>query len=112
MLQRKRNAPSRKRDLPAQQVTVRLTLSNGSGTHRHLFLSIQLPIDHFGDYEGTFQNRYWYNATYYQQGGPVFRMRFSIYISNHLSPQPCAVFDVGETNAEPYASELVVSSSR
>lgn len=37
------------------------------------FLPIQLPIDHQGHYEGTFENRYWYNATYYKPGGPVFR---------------------------------------
>jgi hypothetical protein len=34
---------------------------------------VQLPIDHFGDYNGTYNNRYWYNAAYYKAGGPVFR---------------------------------------
>ena len=37
------------------------------------FFLIQLPIDHKGNYEGTFENRYWYNATFYKPGGPVFR---------------------------------------
>jgi hypothetical protein len=74
MLHRKRNIPLVKRDLPAQRATVRPALLNDPETHGRLSLSTQLPIDHFGDYEGTFQNRYWYNATYYQQGGPVFRM--------------------------------------
>ncbi len=33
-----------------------------------------MPIDHFGDAgAGTFKNRYWINATYYEPGGPVFR---------------------------------------
>jgi len=40
--------------------------------HGGSFDSIQLPINHWDQYEGTFQNRYWYNATYYKPGGPVF----------------------------------------
>ncbi|KAF9787086.1 peptidase S28 [Thelephora terrestris] len=64
---RKRDLPNVKRDVPTQWAT--------------------LPIDHWGN-EGTFQNRYWYNATYYQQGGPVF------------------LYDVGETNAEPFTAFL------
>ncbi|KAI0343677.1 peptidase S28 [Trametopsis cervina] len=42
-----------------------------------------MPIDHFGNTSGTFKNRYWINATYYEPGGPVF------------------LFDSGEQNAEP-----------
>ncbi|EPQ56217.1 peptidase S28 [Gloeophyllum trabeum ATCC 11539] len=42
-----------------------------------------MPIDHFGNTSGTYPNRYWVNATYYEPGGPVF------------------LFDSGEQNAEP-----------
>lgn len=43
-----------------------------------------LPIDHFNSSDTrTFQNRYWFNATFYQDGGPVFW------------------FDSGEQNAQP-----------
>ncbi len=37
---------------------------------------VQMPIDHFASdvsKSGTFKNRYWLNATYYEAGGPVFR---------------------------------------
>ena len=40
--------------------------------HNCSFVPVQLPIDHFGNYQGTFQNRYWYNADYYERDGPVF----------------------------------------
>lgn len=43
-----------------------------------------LPVDHFNPSDTrTFQNRYWFNATFYQDGGPVFW------------------FDSGEQNAQP-----------
>lgn len=43
-----------------------------------------LPVDHFNSSDTrTFQNRYWFNATFYQDGGPVFW------------------FDSGEQNAQP-----------
>ncbi|GAM89198.1 hypothetical protein ANO11243_072350 [Dothideomycetidae sp. 11243] len=33
----------------------------------------QLPVDHFNESDTrTYGNRFWVNATYYQQGGPVF----------------------------------------
>lgn len=45
---------------------------------------ITIPIDHFNSSDTrTFQNRYWFNATFYQEGGPVFW------------------FDSGEANAQP-----------
>jgi hypothetical protein len=44
---------------------------------------IRMPIDHFmNKTTATFLNRYWVNATYWKQGGPVF------------------LFDSGEQNAE------------
>lgn len=43
-----------------------------------------IPVDHFNESDTrTFQNRYWFNATFYQVGGPVFW------------------FDSGEQNAQP-----------
>ncbi|EKM50837.1 uncharacterized protein PHACADRAFT_130303 [Phanerochaete carnosa HHB-10118-sp] len=45
-----------------------------------------MPLDHFGGAPGTFKNRYWVNASYYELGGPVF------------------FFDSGEQNAEPLLS--------
>lgn len=43
-----------------------------------------IPADHFNDSDTrTFQNRYWFNATFYREGGPVFW------------------FDSGEQNAQP-----------
>ncbi|KAK2607522.1 hypothetical protein N8I77_006188 [Diaporthe amygdali] len=43
-----------------------------------------IPVDHFNQSDSrTFQNRYWFNAAFYQQGGPVFW------------------FDSGEQNAQP-----------
>ncbi|PPQ80737.1 hypothetical protein CVT25_001857 [Psilocybe cyanescens] len=45
---------------------------------------ISIPIDHFTrESVATFQNRYWVNATYWKEGGPVF------------------LFDSGEQDAEP-----------
>lgn len=37
------------------------------------FSFFEVPIDHFGVGSGTFKNRYWLNASYYEEGGPVFR---------------------------------------
>jgi hypothetical protein len=35
--------------------------------------TIDMPIDHFNDSDQrTYENRYWVNATYYKEGGPVF----------------------------------------
>lgn len=35
--------------------------------------TVDLPIDHFNESDlRTYQNRYWVNATYYKEGGPVF----------------------------------------
>ena len=35
--------------------------------------TIDMPIDHFNDSDlRTYKNRYWVNATYYKEGGPVF----------------------------------------
>lgn len=42
---------------------------------------VELPIDHFGDAQGTFKNRFWVAEAGYRKGGPVF------------------VYDVGEANA-------------
>ncbi|KAH8770099.1 serine carboxypeptidase S28-domain-containing protein [Diaporthe sp. PMI_573] len=43
-----------------------------------------IPTDHFNSSDTrTFQNRYWFNASFYQEGGPVFW------------------FDSGEQNAQP-----------
>lgn len=45
---------------------------------------ITIPVDHFNDSDSrTFQNRYWFNSTFYEPGGPVFW------------------FDSGEQNAQP-----------
>jgi hypothetical protein len=46
---------------------------------------VQLPIDHFGDIEDTFRNRFWVAEADYKPGGPVF------------------VYDVGEANASSTA---------
>jgi Serine carboxypeptidase S28 len=46
---------------------------------------VQLPIDHFGDIEDTFRNRFWVAEADYRPGGPVF------------------VYDVGEANASSTA---------
>ena len=37
-----------------------------------LTVVFQMPLDHFGTTAGTFKNRYWVNASYYEPGGPVF----------------------------------------
>ena len=35
--------------------------------------TIDMPIDHFNQSDHrTYKNRYWVNATYYKEGGPVF----------------------------------------
>jgi hypothetical protein len=35
--------------------------------------TIDMPIDHFNKSDHrTYKNRYWVNATYYKEGGPVF----------------------------------------
>jgi hypothetical protein len=35
--------------------------------------TIDMPIDHFNESDHrTYKNRYWVNATYYNEGGPVF----------------------------------------
>jgi hypothetical protein len=35
--------------------------------------TIDMPIDHFNESDPrTYKNRYWVNATYYKEGGPVF----------------------------------------
>jgi hypothetical protein len=35
--------------------------------------TIDMPIDHFNESDlRTYKNRYWINATYYREGGPVF----------------------------------------
>jgi hypothetical protein len=35
--------------------------------------TIDMPIDHFNESDHrTYKNRYWINATYYKEGGPVF----------------------------------------
>jgi hypothetical protein len=35
--------------------------------------TIDMPIDHFNESDHrTYKNRYWVNATYYMEGGPVF----------------------------------------
>ena len=46
--------------------------------------TISIPVDHFTPTDNrTYQNRYWVNDTYYQEGGPVF------------------FFDAGEQDAAP-----------
>jgi Serine carboxypeptidase S28 len=36
-------------------------------------LTIDMPIDHFNKSDHrTYENRYWVNASYYKEGGPVF----------------------------------------
>jgi hypothetical protein len=47
-----------------------------------------LPIDHFTANAGTFKNRWWFNDTHYQPGGPVI------------------IQDVGEEDAEPFITFL------
>ncbi|KAJ4386862.1 hypothetical protein N0V93_009760 [Gnomoniopsis smithogilvyi] len=55
---------------------------------------ITLPIDHFNASDTrTFQNRYWYNSTFYEPGGPVFW------------------WDVGESNAELYVPDQLAQAS-
>lgn len=53
-----------------------------------------LPVDHFNASDTrTFQGRYWYNATFYQAGGPVFW------------------YDCGEGNAEDYVPSQLAQTS-
>ncbi|KAI9754082.1 MAG: hypothetical protein M4579_004865 [Chaenotheca gracillima] len=47
--------------------------------------NVTLPIDHFGKYPGTYENRFWVAEAGYKRGGPVF------------------IYDVGEGDAEPTA---------
>ncbi|QDS70251.1 hypothetical protein FKW77_007376 [Venturia effusa] len=49
---------------------------------------VELPIDHFGDGQGTFKNRFWVAESGYKLGGPVF------------------VYDWGEANASQYGVHL------
>lgn len=64
-----------------------------------------MPIDHFASdvsKGGTFKNRYWLNATYYEAGGPVFRTSHPSQLAECGSDGFLfAVFDSGEQNAEP-----------
>ncbi|CAO0791851.1 unnamed protein product [Mucor circinelloides] len=34
--------------------------------------TINMPLDHFGDGNTTFKNRYWVNTDYYKPNGPIF----------------------------------------
>lgn len=53
-----------------------------------------LPVDHFNESDTrTFQNRYWYNATFYKPGGPVFW------------------YDAGESNAEDYVRRQLAQTA-
>jgi len=69
---------------------------------------LKIPIDHFPKVKksssGTFENRYWVNATYWKPGGPVFRRCRHV---AYLIPKSASlltgskVFDSGEQDAEP-----------
>lgn len=53
-----------------------------------------LPVDHFNASDTrTFQVRYWYNATFYEPGGPVFW------------------YDSGEGNAQDYVPSQLIQTS-
>ncbi|KAJ5949970.1 hypothetical protein N7454_001554 [Penicillium verhagenii] len=52
-----------------------------------------MPIDHNNLSVGTYQNRFWVQEEYYQEGGPVF------------------IYDVGESNAETPAKFYLGNSS-
>lgn len=55
---------------------------------------ITYPVDHFNESDTrTFQGRYWYNATFYEPGGPVFW------------------WDAGEDNAEFYVPNTLAQAS-
>ena len=44
-----------------------------SSPHIPPAFTIDMPIDHFNQSDHrTYENRYWVNATYYKEGGPVF----------------------------------------
>ena len=55
--------------------------------------NLKIPIDHGDPSVGTYQNRYWVNDEYYQQGGPVI------------------VYDVGEATAEASAKRHLGNST-
>ncbi|KAF8532878.1 serine carboxypeptidase S28-domain-containing protein [Trichophaea hybrida] len=49
---------------------------------------IELPLDHFGNGNGTFKNRYWVYDAAYKPGGPII------------------VDDAGESDAAPFAKDM------
>ncbi|KAG0136168.1 serine carboxypeptidase S28-domain-containing protein [Tuber indicum] len=55
--------------------------------------TVKLPLDHFGNHPGTFENRYWVLEEFYQPGNPVF------------------IYDAGEGNAEPSVQDRLVHSA-
>jgi hypothetical protein len=61
------------------------TNQTGPATEKIVAEYVKLPIDHFGDIEDTFRNRFWVAEADYRPGGPVF------------------VYDVGEANASSTA---------
>jgi hypothetical protein len=60
-----------------------------------------MPIDHFGgSVNGTFQNRWWYNDTFFEPGGPVFCTCLHLYTTSVLPNDfRTAVYDAGELDA-------------
>jgi hypothetical protein len=61
----------------------------------------QMPIDHFGgSVNGTFQNRWWYNDTFFEPGGPVFRAYLHFHVTSILlNGFRTVVYDAGEDDA-------------
>ncbi|KAI0630671.1 serine carboxypeptidase S28-domain-containing protein [Trametes polyzona] len=68
---------------PSMRIIEHLPAPRDDAVAQNAARFFEMPLDHFGGTPGTFNNRYWVNATYYKAGGPVF------------------LFDSGEQNAEP-----------
>jgi hypothetical protein len=93
--------------LPAQTFDVSRYLS----FQEHFLMAScrsQMPIDHFGSFPGTYKHRWFYNDSYYQSGGPVFRMCGHIRCSCLIPLTSMAsVFDSGQHNASILTDYLV-----
>ncbi|KAF2404152.1 hypothetical protein EJ06DRAFT_546130 [Trichodelitschia bisporula] len=63
------------------KANIRQIINGTNGTEHILTEYVTLPIDHFGEGAGTFNNRFWVSEIDYKPGGPIF------------------VYDVGEANA-------------
>lgn len=76
---------------------------------------IELPLDHFGDGNETFKNRFWVYDAAYKPGGPVISTNRSTYLATIVLSCLSAnnlVDDGGEDNAAKYLKDMQDSLSQ